>query len=68
MINRLVQIDRALAVIEIQYAETHNGNASKLNSARTYLAKGDTDAAAGKPTSAIDDYKNAWKNAVAATP
>ena len=68
MINRLVQIDRALAVIEIQYAETHNGNASKLNSARTYLAKGDTDAAAGKPTYAIDDYKNAWKNAVAATP
>ena len=68
LINRLVAVDRGLAVISINDAVAKNGNAAKISAARAYLSKGDTDVAAGKPTYAIDDYKNAWKSATSAVP
>ena len=42
------------------------GNPSKITAAQNYLNKGDADASTDRPTNAIDDYKNAWKNAVGA--
>ena len=47
-------------------AVSAGGNAGKISTANTEITKGDNDAAANKPDSAIGHYKNAWSNAVAA--
>jgi hypothetical protein len=65
-IESLVDADQLIAEIAIADAIARNGNAAKIQAAQNYLGKGDADAAANKPTNAIDDYKNAWKNAVGA--
>ncbi len=63
---QLVSADRTLATTAISDAIAANGNPAKISKAQSYLAKGDNDAAAGKPDAAINDYKDAWKEAVAA--
>jgi hypothetical protein len=66
LINALVDADRLIAVIAIQDAQDRGGIHSRIVTALKYLNKGDADDAANKPTNAIDDYKNAWKNAISA--
>jgi hypothetical protein len=66
LIDTLVATDRLIAEIAIDDAMNRNGSLSKISAASNYLDKGDDDVAARRPTNAIDDYKNAWKNAVGA--
>jgi predicted outer membrane repeat protein len=65
-IDRLLAVDRAIAERAIDEAKTDEGKAKKIESAEKELLKGDAEAAKDKPDKAIDHYKNAWKNALAA--
>jgi hypothetical protein len=65
-IDRLLEVDRALAVTAIDEAIAANGNAGKIATAIDELNKGDDEAVNDHPDKAIEHYKNAWKNAVAA--
>jgi len=65
-IDRLVAIDRELAATAINDAVARRGSAAKIKTAGTELTNGDVDASKDYPDKAIDHYKNAWKNAVAA--
>lgn len=65
-IDALLATDRLLAEIAIAEAEARGGNAGKIATAREELIKGDAEAGKDHPDKAIDKYKNAWKNAVAA--
>jgi hypothetical protein len=65
-INRLVDTDRALAALAISEAEARGGRAAQIASAKTALASGDVQASKNSPDKAIDQYKTAWKNAIAA--
>jgi hypothetical protein len=60
-IDRIVAVDRQLAQTAVDDAA--GGNANELDKANDELAKGDAEAAAGKPTNAIDHYKHAWEHA-----
>jgi hypothetical protein len=52
--------------IAINEAIARNGNAGKISSANSRVSQGDADAAADKPTNAIDDYKRAFSDATSA--
>lgn len=65
-IDRLTRDDRQLAFVAISEAVTAGGNANDLAKANDELRKGDTDDAAGKFDSAIDDYRQAWSAALKA--
>ena len=64
-INGCVKADRLLAEIAITEA-TPNGRASDIDEARRELARGDSEAAAGKFEQAIERYSHAWKKAIEA--
>lgn len=63
-VNRLVSADRALASLAI--GEAAGGDQTQIDKANEELAKGDSDAAAGKAGNAIDHYRNAWQLALRA--
>ncbi len=65
-INRLVVIDRNLAVISIDEAVDGDGSSKKIAKANAEIVKGDEDAAAGSPHNAIEHYRNAWSFALKA--
>lgn len=65
ILYRLVDTDREIVTTVIDAAPA-SANLSKLNTAKTYLAKADAHVKAGQVTDSIDDYKTAWKNAAAA--
>jgi hypothetical protein len=65
-IDRIVANDRLLAEIAISDAIVRHGNAGKIKTAKDELTKGDVEAGKDHPDKAIDHYKNAWKNAIAA--
>jgi parallel beta-helix repeat protein len=65
-IDLLVAADRQIAQIAIAEAIARGGNAGKISTANSELIKGDVEAARDHPDKAIDHYKNAWKNAIAA--
>jgi hypothetical protein len=66
-IDRLVGADRQIAEIAIAEAIANPPyNAGKISTANSELSKGDVEAARDHPDKAIDHYKNAWKNAIAA--
>jgi hypothetical protein len=60
-IQRLVLADRAIAVIAIADAVARNTDANDLAQANTELRKGDEETTAGRPLTAIEHYRNAWK-------
>ena len=63
LIGSLRFADRALATTAIDDAVAATGNAAKIAAAQQHVAKGD---AKTKPDEAIEEYKKAWKDAVAA--
>jgi hypothetical protein len=65
-IQRFDQAMRSIAQIALDDAIARNGNASKIKSATTSLANGDKDLDNHKYDSCIDDYQNAWSNAIVA--
>jgi len=65
-IDRIVANDRLLAEIAIAEAKARTGNAGKIATAEAELIKGDVEAGKDHFDKAIDHYKNAWKNAIAA--
>ncbi len=65
-IDRLLAADRVIATIAISDAVARHGNAGKISMANTDLGKGDVEAGKDHPDKAIDQYKNAWKDAGAA--
>jgi hypothetical protein len=60
-IDRIVAVDRRLAQTAV--TEAAGGNPKEVAKANDELTKGDQDAAAGKPTDAIDHYRSAWEHA-----
>ena len=64
LINRLVAIDRALAVISVDEAEADGANPHKIAEDREEIQDGDKDAAKGKCDEAIKHYRDAWAHAV----
>jgi hypothetical protein len=64
LIQRLVKADRLLAVVSIRDATRAGLNSKKIAKALRAVAKGDQDAARGKPDRAIEDYRDAWDEAV----
>ena len=65
-IDRLVQVDRALALVAIRDAIAAHDNAKKIAEARKELAKGDSEASRRRPDNAIEHYRNAWRQALKA--
>ncbi len=65
-IQRFDQAMRSVAQIALNEAVARNGNASKIKAAQTAFAQGDKDFAGNKYDTCIDDYKNAWANAIIA--
>jgi hypothetical protein len=66
-INLLLWADRQIAERAIAEAIANPPyNAGKISTANSELSKGDVEAAKDHPDKAIDHYKNAWKNAIAA--
>ena len=63
-IDRLVAIDRALAVISVDEAEAGGANPKKIKEDREEIEDGDKDAAKGKCDKAIKHYRDAWAHAV----
>jgi hypothetical protein len=63
-IDRLVNIDRDLALTAINEATASNGKADKINTANDEISKGDAEAANDHPDKAIVDYKRSWINAI----
>jgi hypothetical protein len=61
LIERLVRVDRLLAVASIQDAAQAGVSAKKLAKAEAEVAKGDQAAAKGSPGQAIEHYRNAWE-------
>jgi len=59
-IDRLVKVDRLLAVVSIEDAIKAGGDASKIAQAKREVANGDKDAAFGNAARAIQHYWNAW--------
>jgi len=58
LLTNMTLAGRTLAAVAI--SDAAGGNATKLARANALLAKGDTDAAAGKYLSALVDYEIAW--------
>jgi hypothetical protein len=58
LLNNLTLAGRTLAATAI--SDAAGGNATKLAKANALLAKGDTDDAAGKYVSALQEYEIAW--------
>jgi len=65
-IDRIVDVDRALAVVAI--GDAAGGNPAELAKANAELGKGDASAAADEPEAAIQHYRKAWDHAVKAGP
>ncbi len=63
-IDRLVAIDRQLAVISVDEAEARGANPHKIEEDREEIEDGDEDANEGKPDKAIKHYRDAWRHAV----
>jgi hypothetical protein len=62
----LTNADRILATTQLNDAIAANGNASAIAQAQLFLAAGDAAVAAGDNSSGIQNYKNAWKQAMLA--
>ena len=60
-INRMLQVDRALASVAIDEAVLAGVSAKKIEQARKFLAKGDAEARGDKCYKAFDFYRVAWK-------
>jgi hypothetical protein len=65
-IDRLVQADRVLALIAIKEAVARHGDSRDLARANAAIADGDSDAAAGRPNTAVGNYREAWAYALRA--
>ena len=65
-IDRLVQVDRVLAFVAIRDAAAAHDDPKKIAEAKKDLAKGDSEAARGRPDNAIEHYRNAWDKALKA--
>jgi hypothetical protein len=63
-IDRLVSIDRILAVIVIDDAVAEGGDQKDIDKANKELAKGDEEASKGKFAHAIEHYRHAWDKAL----
>ncbi len=66
LIDRLVQVDRSLAQVELGEAIAASGNAKKIAEAQGELAKAADELSKGHFDHAIDHYKAAWTKAVQA--
>ncbi len=64
LINGLAMVARELAVVAIGDALAAGGESRAVVRARTALADGDVDFAGGRSTSAIEQYRDAWREAV----
>ena len=62
-VERLIAADHALADIALHQALGAGGPANLIERAMNELARGDSNARAGKYTVAIQHYRNAWKHA-----
>jgi hypothetical protein len=65
-IQRFDQAMRSIAQLALDDAIGRDGSANKIKSATTALANGDKDLNNHKYDSCIDDYQNAWSNAIVA--
>jgi hypothetical protein len=65
-IDALVAVDRELAVVAIADAVSARGVNHHIVAARKHLALGDAKASAHRGTYAIDEYRNAWREAAEA--
>jgi hypothetical protein len=65
-IQRFDQAMRSIAQTALNDAIARNGKADKIKAATTALANGDKDLDNNKYDSCIDDYQNAWSNAIVA--
>ncbi|MEK7585236.1 MAG: ice-binding family protein [Patescibacteria group bacterium] len=63
-VQRIVAIDRGLALTQITDATAQGGEASRLTRANADLAAGDSALALGQVAEAIDHYKLAWGQAM----
>jgi hypothetical protein len=64
LIDRLVKCDRLLAMVSIQDAAAAGTNPRRISENLQEVRRGDQDAAAGRPTQAIQHYWNAWSHGV----
>ncbi len=62
----VLAVSRLLAAEAIEVAQVAGGTAQKLALARAELAKGDAQVDRGNPVPAVEQYRNAWKHAMAA--
>lgn len=63
-IDRLVKVDRVLAVVQIQAATARGLSARQLSNASRELNQGDAAVARQQYVSAISHYQNAWNTAL----
>ncbi len=63
----LTDIDRELAAAAIDAADSGGGDADLIAAAQVNLASGDSYAASGQFAKAIEHYRKAWQDAIAAT-
>lgn len=64
--DRLVAIDRGLAMTQITDSTAQDGKPSEITKANADIAKGDTNASLGKAKQAIENYQSAWEHAIKA--
>jgi hypothetical protein len=65
-IATLTNADRILASTQISDAIAANGNASAIAQALSFFAAGDAAVVVGDNSGGIQNYKNAWKQAMLA--
>ncbi len=65
-ITALVALAEAWASDAIDLAEANDGDARRLANARKDYAKAESDLSVGRPANAINDFRNAWSDAIKA--
>jgi hypothetical protein len=63
LMARLVKCDRLLAVVRILEAASAGANPKEVAADLEEVARGDSDAAQGRPAQAVEHYRNAWNGA-----
>jgi uncharacterized repeat protein (TIGR01451 family) len=67
-IDRIIQVNRELAVIAVQEAISSNGDPKDIAKANDHLSNGDKAIQNSKYENGIEHYRDAWKNALKALP
>ena len=67
-IDRIVQLNRDLALTAIYKAIALNGNSNDILKAKDELSKGDKDISTQNYDSGINHYRNAWDKAIKSSP